>query len=413
MSTGLTAASLRLLSMGGRFLLLLLIGRLLTPEEMGAFGLFAATCVVLTQAVGLELHQPAIREVLRLVGTAREPVVRAQLLVYKYTYFLLPVALAVAYSMGAVSAKHVFLLGLVVVGSHLTLEAHRLLIAASKADQAFMVQSIGQGLWVYPLAAAMVLLPSIRHLSFILLTWACASLAATIVGFRCLQSTGLLTPGLRIKADTAFLRGAWPSAVIFMASSTAFVLIDSVDRYFLEHFRGHADVGVYTLYAGVTRALREIGFAAIVSTSMPMLITAAQRREATRTHDELRRLTRRLTTFVLAAAPAIGLGFLLILPLLNDSRYGTALPAYWMLLLSGVVGTLAMIPHYVLYAAGRERTILSIHLATLVVALLANWLLIPPYGIEGAALASLLSALIMFALKGMVARGTLAGDTSD
>lgn len=409
MSRGFVAAALRLLGMTGRFVLLVLIGRTLTPEDFGAYGLFAVTSAILTLVVGLELHQPAVREILKRADTARGDVVRTQLRTYAFAYLLLPPALGGAILLDIVSPLHALLLGLVIVGSHLSLESQRLLIAAQRTERAFLAMSLAQGLWVFPLAAVMLLVPGLRSLTIVLGAWAAASLIAAAIGFHGVYAIGWLRRQSGAGFDAAFLRDAWPSALLFMASTTTFVVIESLDRYFLEHFHGHAAVGVYTLYAGFARALRELAFAAIVSTSLPIFVGARQRNELAGARHELVRMARRLTVYVLVGAPLLAAGLFAVLPFLNDARYAENVPTFLLLLFATALSTFAMISHYALYAAGRERTILTIHAASLVVAIVAYSILIPSYGVHGAALATMVVAAVMTGLKWFFARGELRG----
>lgn len=407
MSAGFVAAAFRLAGMAGRFLLLLMIGRLLSPEDLGTYGLFAVTCVLLVQVVGLELHQPAVRQILHLGIQRGEGVVRAQMRVYSCMYLLLAPAALVVHSLGMLSLAHAALLVVAIIGSHLAMETHRLLIAASRPQQAFLVLSLSQGLWVFPLALAMTFLPSTRSLTLIFAAWACASILAATYGYAGLRAARLVASGLDRRPDLAFLKDAWPSAAIFAASSTAFILCESVDRYFLEHYRGHADVGVYTLYASIARALREIAYAAILTGALPGLLTSVHHGDLAAARDRQRRIHERLSRYLLAGTPCLAVGLALILPFLNDAIYAEHLPAYFVLLTSAVVGTCALAPHYLLYAAGRERSILAAHLAGLVTMSAASWALVPEFGIEGAAAASLLAALVLFAVKHWAAHGIL------
>ena len=403
MKSGLVAAGLRLLGMSGRFVLLLLIGRLLSAEDMGVYGLFAATAMLLVQFVGLELHQPAVREVLRRREHEREPVVRAQLRTYAIVYLFLPAAIALAWAWGLVSAGHTVLLGLVIVGSHLSLESQRLLIAADRAAQGFFVLSLAQGLWVFPLALLWFVAPALRTLDVALTAWACAAALATGYGLRGLRSCGLLTPGSGRAADLAFVRSAWPSARVFVASSLIFLLIESLDRFALDTWTGIAAVGVYTLYSGIARTIREVGFAAIVAKNVPTLVTASQRGDAAAARSALLALQRRLAAFVIMAAPCLLGGLVLLLPLL-DAVYAGHLPTFCILIAAAMIGTMSLVPHYELYAAGNEQVILRSHLATLIGAIAALGVLVPPLGIDGAALAALISSALMYFLKWAAAR---------
>jgi len=404
MNSGILAAGLRLLGMAGRFVLLLLIGRTMSAEELGVYGLFAATAGLLTQFVGLELHQPAVRELLRRSPPDRESIVRAQLRTYLLAYLALPVAIAIACATGLISVAHSVLLGLVIIGSHLSLESQRLLIAAGRTELAFLVLSLAQGLWVFPLAIAMWFVPGLRSLDVVLGTWSAAALIAAAIGLYSLRSANLLTTRAAGRADMAFVRSAWASARIFMASSLVFLLIESIDRYALQHFNGHAAVGVYTLYAGVARALREVAFAAIVARVLPQLVTASQRHEPAAARAAVRLIARRLVAFVGVAAPLIAVGLLGVLPFLNNPLYGAHLLAFGVLLVSAVVGTMTLVPHYALYAAGHEAAILRTHVITLLATLAGLVLLVPRFGVDGAALASLLAALLMLVLKWSAAR---------
>jgi O-antigen/teichoic acid export membrane protein len=405
MSAGIVTATLRLTGMAGRFLLLFLIGLLLTPEDLGAYGLFAVTCLLLVQVVGLELHQPAVREILRRGVAHGSTVVRAQLRVYSWTYLLLVPAATVVHLLGMLSTGHAVLLIIVIIGSHLSMEANRLLIAVGRRERAFFVLSLSQGLWVFPLAPVMFILPSTRSLSVVFATWAVAAVLAAICGYLGLRRVGLLGPDTEQQPDLAFLKQAYPSAAVFAASSFAFVMAESVDRYVLEQFRGHTEVGIYTLYASIARALREVAYAAIVTGLLPALVASVQRNDRQAAVDSARRLRKRLALLVVAGTPCLAAGLMLVVPHLNTTLYADHLPAYFVLLIAATIGTYALTPHYLLYSAGLERSILGAHLAGLVITAVALWTLVPRYGIEGAAAATLLSAVATLVIKSWAARG--------
>ena len=75
--------------------------------------------------------------------------------------------------------------------------------------------------------------------------------------------------------------------------------------------------------------------------------------------------------------------------LLGKGAYSAQIDVLWVLIVAMGIASVGLVPHYSLYAAGRDRAILISSGVGLAAAVLANILLIPQYGISGAAYGTL------------------------
>ena len=386
--SGSLAALLRLVGMVGRFSLILFLGRTLTVEDMGVYGVFNSASVLAVQIVGLEIHHVATRTLLAARGVARESIVRTQLRVYAYAYLLLPVAIATLCQLRFLSWKHAPWFLLIAVGSHMSLEAHRLLIAAERPRSAYLIVTLGQGAWVFVFAPLAFFLPSLRSLDAVFCSWAVASLMAAALGWRWVVDAGLLSLGAQssgARADPAFARRALRTSGVFLVSTAAFILTDSLDRYFLDRYVGRGAVGVYTVYASISRVLRELVLAGAVATVLPRLVMAAQQGDEDALQACRRRILATTLRYTAGLVPLFVVGIYGAVWMLGKAQYGEHIPVYLVLLLAAIVNNVALVWHYTLYARSRDRMNMIAHLVALCVAFAAHALLVPRFGIMGAA----------------------------
>jgi len=146
-----------------------------------------------------------------------------------------------------------------------------------------------------------------------------------------------------------------------------------------------ASLGYYSM--AVTMAQTVFFFPTAVSTMFFPYVVEASREDSGRNVAMVSRVTLIVTAgFALALAPAVTVMIHVILPAFDD-----ALPAFYVLL-PGII-SLSLVKVLSSYLAGLALTgwLSSVNVASLGLNLVANLILIPPLGIVGAALASLIS----------------------
>ena len=198
---------------------------------------------------------------------------------------------------------------------------------------------------------------------------------------------------LGLEFDTGLFRRmlafGWP----FVPSAVALAAIDFNDRFFLLKLEGADDVGVYAL--GVRIAAVLVFFLWAFRLAWPAFAYSIT------DDDEARRTYGYVLTYVVAAGVWVATGLSVLAPwlvqLLGPPQYEDASRVVALLCFAGVAFGAYVV---VVISIGRARRMASNFVITGIAALLnvaLNLLLIPPYGIRGAAIATLSAYVAMFA----------------
>ena len=219
-----------------------------------------------------------------------------------------------------------------------------------------------------------------------------------------LPQTRRLTPLPRLSwtVPRALVALALPLGVVVGLVS----LISTIPRLVLEHSSGSSVVGIYSalVYVNVAGSVVVVAIGTALTARLSQLYAANQRAGFVR-------LTLQLT----AAAAVVGLGLTLLallagrplLGLLYGPAYAAQTPAFVWLMASGALAYLASCAGFAVTAARRFVQQLPLFAVVCGVTLLACWQLIPPYGLVGAALASLLAAFVQLLGSWFIVWGAL------
>jgi O-antigen/teichoic acid export membrane protein len=200
------------------------------------------------------------------------------------------------------------------------------------------------------------------------------------------------TPGSRKwRADLSLMRKMMRYGLKFHISILAGALIFRADLLVVNHFRGAAEAGVYSVASQVAMMLMLLP--AVIATLLFPRVTAEQERGS-----ELTCRTTRHTTFVMLLICLAAIPGSFALPLLYGAAFKDVSIQLW-ILLPGVflIGIEAVLVQY-FTATGLPFAIPIFWLLTLVINLCLVFALVPTFGARGAALASTVSYSLVFAL---------------
>jgi O-antigen/teichoic acid export membrane protein len=215
----------------------------------------------------------------------------------------------------------------------------------------------------------------------IAVSWAAAGVAAVSVLWSWARLNSARHP--RLEFRLAALRPALPAIASFSSILLVQTVITYLDSLLVHAFKGDGPTGLYGAAYRVWLALCFIPsvYSASVMRSMSHL--------ASTDRETLTWLYSRVVCHLtVAALPLAVFGFVgshALLDLLYGRPYGDADRALALLLASLVFTFPAWIAATTAYAVGAERRILVIVAAALALNIVANILFIPPWGIEGAA----------------------------
>jgi O-antigen/teichoic acid export membrane protein len=387
---------LRALTLSSRFLLSVLLARMLSPDEMGQYGLVTAVLAFALLALGLEFYSHTLREMVPASPARRAEIIADQIALGAVTFLIVGLLSGLAVWAGLFPSRLAPWFLLILATEHISLEATRILIITSRPIRAYIGVFLRGGVWVYAIAILMFTLPSSRSLETVLVWWALGG-AVSIV-FAAVSLLDLPWRELRNKRpDWAWILAGLRAARPFMLTTAGALTISYIDRFMIDGFVGRGALGIYTFYSTISIGILSLG-ASVSQQFLPKIIAAYSAGSAA-----FRKVIHTFSWSLFGvAAGMIVLAAVLISPMLamlQLTQYAQSAGVFFLMLPGILLRVLADVPSYALYAARADDKLLFCNLGSATVSILLNIALIPMLGIYGAALSNCVaSGVLLFAL---------------
>ncbi|GAD64255.1 lipopolysaccharide biosynthesis protein [Aquipseudomonas alcaligenes] len=362
---------LRGMTLGSKFLLIFFLARFLTPSELGLYGLLAATIGYALYLLGLDFYTYTTRELLKRPREQWGALLKNQTVL---TLVLYAIFLPLLLSIFAMELLPLHLAGwffMLLVLEHLGQELMRLLVATSEQLVASIVFFLRAGAWAVAIVVLMFFEPATRKIEIVLAAWTVGGLSACLLA--CWKLFQMRMGAWHKEVDWAWIQSGIKVALPFLVATLAIRGVYTLDRYWLEALAGLEVLGAYVLFIGIANAMMSFLDAGVFAFSYPALINAFQQNRYAEFRQELVRLLTQ--TVVLSCAFSIA-AWLLIDPLLgwlNKPLYIEQKGLFPWVLLATFIYALGMVPHYGLYAQGRDHPIIYSHVVSLVVFVGVTW----------------------------------------
>ncbi len=207
-----------------------------------------------------------------------------------------------------------------------------------------------------------------------------------------MKSTGVRKWEFDCRVSLAILRQSWPMALAVVAVAGYY----RIDQVMIAGFLGNSSVGVYSVATQMSMSLYAIAMV-ICSTYFPGLIALRMDRNGAYT-KRLKQLFSVLVYISLALAVFVYLASNLLVEVLYGDLYIEAGRVLAIHVWGGVFVFAGVLINRWQVAEGKQISVFIRTLAGLVANVVLNYLWIPPFGIEGAAYASLVSMAIVVLL---------------
>ncbi|HWF88529.1 MAG TPA: polysaccharide biosynthesis C-terminal domain-containing protein, partial [Pyrinomonadaceae bacterium] len=271
----------------------------------------------------------------------------------------------------------------------ITLIGLNILLAVGKIREFNLLDLAGQSFVL--INAVLVLLLLKRGLETLIAFNTLASiLVAIVIALLLVVSARTLTHS-RWRADIALLRRMIVYGLKFHISILAGAIIIRADLLIVNHFRGAAEAGVYSVASQF--ALLLMLLPGVIATLLFPRVTTEQD-----VRGETTCLVSRYTTLIMFACCLAAVPFSLLLPVVYGPAFTDAtklllilLPGVYLMGLESV-----LVQHF--NALGLPRAIPIYWIVTLILNLVLVFTLVPRFGAQGAAIASSISYALIFAL---------------
>jgi O-antigen/teichoic acid export membrane protein len=404
----LTLFGFRGISTVAKFILALYVTRYLGLADLGIYGLVAAACALTPAILGFGLTEWISRQIVldNRIDALRKMSARLSITVVAHIVFQ-PLFWAANFALGSpVPAAWIWLIAPIVLLEHLFSDIHDLLNARGHVGFASALQFVRAGMWPLLAVGVGLLYPETRTLDSVLVAWL---FGLTLAG--CIFLAWLLTQGagplLRRPEISRQIVSARSSVSLYLRNiaSNASLLLD---RYLISLTLGLELTGVYVFFWSVANVVHGMIISVVIQPQAPTLIGSAARSDMTGFHDFARKLRLEAIAWtLLMSAGAFGV-VVVLLPFLQRPLLQAYLPVFALI----IIATWARIASekyvYVLLALHRDRAILIASAVGMAMSAVLNLVLIPTFGLWGAASAFLLTGLTVLVLGIMMSRNPAA-----
>lgn len=305
----LTRSLLRFSALGLKFVLTIVIARVLGFDAVAAYGLAVAASVIASKALGLGFGPELNRRLSEAGPLAAIDAARTLSIGYGTLYLLIATSFAVATTNDAVAALLArFALStplawcvlIVALSEHAAFEVNGWLFSLHRSRAGSALLFVRTGAWS-GLACAGLLTGALHSIEAVLVLWIATNVAVVAVAWRHIDACAQRMRGSRPSAciqRPQRMRTVWRHGLPFYAAAVILSSLQYAERFIAGGRIGADALGHYIFTWSIANAVQSIAFATVVVTAGPRLV-----RTLTDAPDAFLRRTR----YAVAASAAVTL----------------------------------------------------------------------------------------------------------
>ena len=387
---------IRTVTLLSRFGLVFFIGKYLSLEDLGVFGIFFSTIIFSTFILGYDFYSYRTREILSPQCVNKINIIRDQFSFYIITYFLVLPFLYILFCYKILPFRFIHFFYCLLILEHLSQEFFRIFIVLSKPITANIILFIRSGSWV-------ILMVILFHMGLIKISlnlifslWLIASISSlllSIIILKCLDIGNITEP-----INWKWIKNGIKVSTPFFISTISYKIIEFSNRYFIDQYLCSKDVGIFTFFINISNVVQTLVFTGIIMLIYPSLVeTFDKNKDSYKVH--YKNLKKYTISFSLIISLCVLLFIPIILKLMGKVELNDNINLLWLLLISANIFNLSLIPHYSMYVKNKDLHLMVITISAAIINISLNYLLIPQLGLMGAGVSLFISYSIILFLK--------------
>jgi O-antigen/teichoic acid export membrane protein len=381
-SSSIINLGLRGLSMIAKFLLVIYIGKYLSVEELGEYGLFVITVTIAIYFLGFDFYTYTAREIIAQEKSKRLKFIRDQFIFHMIVYVIILPLLLTVFFLGIIRTEFILYFYIILVFEHLSQELYRLYTTLQKPIFANFLLFLRTGVWVYVVIALWQLnLEDTMNLQSVWYGWAIGSLISIIIGIVYLKKDYDFKSVIE-KIDWLWIKKGIKVSTPFFIGTLAYKVIEFSDRYMIDYYMTKTDVGIYTFFSGISNTINTIVFTLVIMIYYPLLVEQYQNKQMNVFKKTLKVFSFKTITVSIVSAIVILLFIGFILNFMGKIGFQENIEVLWVLIISNIILNISFISHYVLYAAQKDIVIRNATLVGAGMNIVLNLILIKSYGLN-------------------------------
>jgi O-antigen/teichoic acid export membrane protein len=397
--------SIRGLNTAAKFSLALYTARYLGLADLGIYGLMVAATTIAPAFAGLGTTDWIVRQIAGAPSARAVPLIVTRLAMgLAFHLVVQPIAWAVNAVLGApVPWPLALLLGMIAVADHLAADAGDMLTFRGRALFSNVLLFLRAGLWPLAVIGWGVLDPAARSLECLMFGW--------LAGLVIMWATLAIFVARRGRWRHLGLEWRWigdgiRASVPFFLKDISVAASLYLDRFLVSLFLGLELTGVYTFFWSLSNVVHNLALYGTFQPHVSKLIVAGQR-TAMEFQTVLRRIQIETAGFALLMAAGLVIVVPLLVPHLDRPLLTAHLSVFGIIVAATLLRLAADSYNFVLLALHHDRAIAATSLVGVPLSAGLTLLLLPYWGLLGAAWAYLLAAGVLLASRLYFGRGSV------
>jgi O-antigen/teichoic acid export membrane protein len=376
-----------------QFVTILYITGYLSLKDLGDYSMFVIVLGYFTQLAGFNFSTFLIRELGAHERDAWPALLLQQLRFLSVSYPVSVGIVLVGAALGLVPSTFVVPFSVILLLSLVNLALENYMVGAGHPMPAALNVLLRAG-WIVAVIAGAFLGFVPPLLLSVLIIWAAGELLAALAILLQIRRKGLL-PARLYPTDGAWILRGWRVGSRYTVLGLLLLVTLSIQRVVLAHFHPQEQVGILHFYFAISVFIPNLLEASLFAMILPRMI----RRHLEEGGDRMLAPDRKVIAGLGLTGAAGLLAVAAFLPWLLRVLGKTELLDYrYLLLFTGPYALLyaaARVFHYQLYAGHRDRALTRGYIAAAAVACATSLVLIPPYALNGAAVALVAAGVAM------------------
>ena len=387
---------LRGLSIAGKFLFTSLYFRY-SEAAFGEYSLIATTILLLVFLLGMDFYSYANRGVLEPDSNPQK-IIFNQFSLYFVLYVLLAPVVYVIFKSAGFNPDYLPLFYLVLITEHLNFEFYRLLFVFKKPLAANINLFFRNAFWVLA-ASIWLLIYGQIDVKTVLIFWLTGNLLALLFSLRISWAKRHKITWQNFKLDKQWIIKGLVVSLPYILGTLAYKTIEFSDRYLIDYFLDKQAVGVYAFFSNMANVLNIILFTLVISVLYPGLVESIMHKDKAAFERKFKQFRQEIIVYSIVTAVMLLILLPLVLFVIGKTQYDEQLYIFILLVLANVVLNFSFLYHFVIYAFRKDWRIFKATALAALLNVVLNWFLIPVWGIAGAAVATLVSFVLLAVVK--------------
>jgi len=368
-----------------------------SEAAFGEYSLVATTILLLVFVLGMDFYSYANRAVLH-PDTNTQKIVFNQFSLYVLLYLFLFPLVYIIFKLEDFNPVYQYLFYGVLISEHLNFEFYRLLFVFKKPFFANINLFFRNGLWVL-FATAQIYIYKNISIYDILLYWLIGNILALLFSAILIFNKRKKIDVNNFKWDIKWIKTGLFVSIPYILGTLAYKTIEFSDRYMIDYFFDKKQVGIYSFFANMANVLNIVLFTLVVSVLYPLLVESVIKKDKIAFKKYFDLFKKETYIYTIALTLLLSIALPIVLMIIHKEQYLKEFYIFFILSLANVALNLSFVYHYVIYAYHKDWQILKATAIAAVANILLNLWLIPIWGIAGAAVATLVSFLLILLIK--------------